>query len=589
MKQARSTRARLSIALLLVMVLAIGFVIRLVDIQVVRAADLNDEAEGNRSIPVTTHGVRGDIVDASGVPLATSVMRYDITAAPANIGEFDRRDDDGERVRISVDQALEELAAITGQDVVALKQNVEHVVRDTPDSQWMMLQRSITGEQFEAVRELRIPWVYFEEHPSRTYPNGAVAGNLVGFIGTDGPQAGLELGSDQCLAATDGTSTYERSRDGVRLPGSTVVQTEAVDGGRLHLTIDSDLQWFSQQALAEQALAVGAEWATAMVVRVSDAHILAAADWPTVDPNDVNATKPDDLGSRLFAAPYEPGSTFKSMTVAMMLDAGLVTPTTPIGAPGRFTIPGAGEITDAWAHDDLPYTVAGVLAHSSNTGTSRLTDLMSAEKRHDYLSAFGVGEKTAVGFLGEDSGTLIDVSSLDAITNYTEMFGQGVTATSAQVASIYQTIANGGVRLPLTLVTGCENPDGSVTSQPAKEGVRVVSENAADTTVAILENVVSQAGLRNSASIPGYRIAAKTGTAEVATGGRYGSDRIVSVAGMAPAENPEYVVVVTIGKPTTMKTSAAAAPTFKKILTQVLTTYRVTPSTEPAPNIPLTW
>ncbi len=589
MKQPRGTRARLAATLLLVMVLAVSFVVRLVDIQVVRAADLNHEAEGNRSIPVTTYGVRGDIVDANGVPLATSVMRYDITAAPANIGEFDRIDEQGERVRITVGAALEEIAAITGQDAAALKAAVQQTMVEHPDAQWMQLQKGITGEQLEAVRALKVPWVYFENRPSRTYPNGAVAGNLVGFIGTDGPQAGLEYSADACVAATDGSSTYERSRDGVRLPGSTVVQTEAVDGGTLRLTIDSDLQWYAQQVLAEQGIATGADWATAMVVRVSDAHILAAADWPSVDPNDVNASSVDDLGSRLFAAPYEPGSTFKSMTVAMMLDAGLVTATTPIGAPGRFTIPGVGEITDAWAHEDLPFTVAGVLANSSNTGISVMTDLMSAEQRHAYLQRFGVGEKTAVGFLGEDSGSLAEPGSLDVITNYTQMFGQGVTATSAQVASIYQTLGNGGVRLPLTLVTGCEHPDGTLVPTPVGEGVRVVSESAADTTVNILEKVVSQGGLRTNANIPGYRVAAKTGTAEVAEGGRYGNQRIVSVAGLAPAEDPQYVVVVTIGKPDTMKTSAAAAPTFKKIMTQVLTKYRVTPSTEPAPAIPLTW
>jgi len=164
-----------------------------------------------------------------------------------------------------------------------------------------------------------------------------------------------------------------------------------------------------------------------------------------------------------------------------------------------------------------------------------------------------------------------------------------MTATSAQVASMYQTLANGGVRAPLTLVTGCEHADGSITNLPPGDGQRVVSESAADDVIMSLENVASQGYLSQLLTIPGYRVAAKTGTAEVPENGTYGNGRIVTVAGAAPADDPQFVVVVTYGKPVTMKVSAAAAPTFRSIMTQVLKTFRVPPSTVPAPSIPLTW
>ena len=169
------------------------------------------------------------------------------------------------------------------------------------------------------------------------------------------------------------------------------------------------------------------------------------------------------------------------------------------------------------------------------------------------------------------------------------MFGQGMTATSAQVASAYQAIANGGVHMPLTLVAGCTRADGTTTMQPSGEGERILSEEAADTTVQILESVVTDGFLSSQLSIPGYRVAAKTGTAEVAENGRYGGQRIVSLAGIAPADDPQFVVVVTLARPDTMKTSAAAAPTFRSIMTQVLKTFRVPPSTQPPPRLPLTW
>jgi cell division protein FtsI (penicillin-binding protein 3) len=447
----------------------------------------------------------------------------------------------------------------------------------------------VTLEVYRAVRELDIPWLYYDLRPGRTYPNGAVAGNLVGFVGTDGPGAGEELTGDACLAATDGSATYEKSEDGVRIPGSLVTETEAKDGGTLRLTIDSDLQWFVQQRIGQTFQQLGATWMTAVVIRVSDGHLMAVADYPSVDPNNVDGVSIGSLGSLAFSTSYEPGSTMKSLTAASLLDAGVANPGTQIVAPGRIYFPNGDYIKDAWAHDEIHYTMAGALVNSSNTGISRLTDLLGAKERHDYMVAFGLGEETAVHFSGEDPGILHPANEWDQLTNYTVQFGQGMTATSVQMASIYQTIANGGVRMPVTLVEGCEHPDGTVSDLPPTEGTRVVSEKAAQQTVQMLENVVTNDGMQEELTIPGYRVAAKTGTAQVAEGGVYGDKAVISVAGMAPAENPEYAVIVTAGIPSNMYISRAVAPTFRDIMAHVLTTFRVPPSTEPAPDILLTW
>ena len=170
------------------------------------------------------------------------------------------------------------------------------------------------------------------------------------------------------------------------------------------------------------------------------------------------------------------------------------------------------------------------------------------------------------------------------------MFGQGLTTTALQIASVYQTIANGGVRMPVTLVDGCRGSDGTVTEQPSTEGRRVISEKAADETAQMLERVYADGWLSDVWQIPGYRVAAKTGTAQVPDGqGGYQTGYLVSVSGFAPADDPEFVVSVSIMDPVKMNSSAASAPVFQQVMSQVLKKYRTVPSGAPAPELPATW
>ncbi len=216
------------------------FVVRLVDIQVVQAGELNTQSYDKRAVPITLYGTRGNIVDANGNVLALSVDRFDITASPrVALGS--------EALNGPVLDALVKVAAITGGDPAAMLAEFQA----DPESDFAYLAKGVTLEVYRQVAELGIGWVYAELNPSRTYPNGAIAGNLVGFIGTDGPQAGLELGEDECLGSTDGQAVYERGENGVALPGSIVTTEQPEDGGTLHLTIDRDLQWYVQQRMAQ--------------------------------------------------------------------------------------------------------------------------------------------------------------------------------------------------------------------------------------------------------------------------------------------------------------------------------------------------
>lgn len=578
MTTTRQTRRRLALALISLFAVFSIFVVRLVDIQLVRADELNTDSLDKRAIAVTTYAARGDIVDKNGSVLAGSVMRYDITVSPRTVLKAYET-----ATSTKLADAAASIAAVTGQT----QQEVILAVTSDPTSDFAYIAKTVTTDQMRAIRDLELPGIYPRQNPIRIYPDGSVAGNLVGFVGTDGPQNGLEYTEDSCLASTDGTSTYERGADGIRLPGSTVTTQPAIEGGTITTTIDADLSWSVQQMIAEQALAIGASSALATVTEVKTGKLLTVADWPAVDPNDRSATAPDYLGSLAFSAAYEPGSIFKPMTASILLDQGVVTPSTQVNVPARWTSPEGSVIRDAAAHPDQRLTLAGVIQQSSNVGISQLATRLSNSTRFDYMTAFGVGKRTEVDFQGESKGLL--ATSWDDQQKYDVSFGQGVSSTVAQVSSIYQTLGNGGVRLPLTLVTGCTLPDGTVVDAAPTEGARVVSEAAADTTVQMMEGVVTGGGLAKELQIPGYRVAAKSGTAQVAEDGRYTSKRVVSIAGLAPAEDPQYAVVVMFVNPGTVKTSAAAAPTFKKIMTKVLTTYRVTPSTTPPPNLPTTW
>ncbi|HEY0261213.1 MAG TPA: penicillin-binding protein 2 [Lacisediminihabitans sp.] len=588
MNHPRRSRRRLALAVVMVFAIVAVFAVRLVDIQVVRADQLTRESLSNRAIAVTTYAPRGQIVDANGVVLADSVTRYDITASPRNANSFERKKGKV-TTDVSVQDAVNDLARLTSQDPAA----VMAILTKDPKSDYVVLASSVETSTMRAIRALDIPWIYPQPHPKRIYPDGSVAGNLVGFVGTDGPQNGLETMENSCLASTDGTSTYERGADGVQIPGSSVVTKAAKPGGTVKLTLDADLDWFSAQAIAEQATAIGAQSATAIVIRVKDNAVMALADWPSVDPNDVSATAtehPDQLGSKAFTDYYEPGSTMKALTAATLIDSGAATPTTPVTVPSAWTSPEGHVIHDATAHATEHLTLTGVLQQSSNVGISQLAVKAPQSTRYEYLKKFGLGQASAVDFQGESSRGITALPWND-ISKYDIAYGQGIAVSAVQLASAYATLANGGVKLPLKLVQSCTKADGTVTDTPSSAGTRVVSDQTAKTVVNMLESVVDGGELSASLKIPGYRVAAKSGTAEVAgpNGAGYTGDRIVSLAGMAPAEDPQYVVLVTYTKPAIMKTSAAAAPTFQKIMSEVLTKYRVTPSTTPSTTPPTTW
>ncbi|MCU1528364.1 MAG: hypothetical protein JWP75_2127 [Frondihabitans sp.] len=568
-----------------VLVIVAVFALRLVDVQVVKASSLDAQSKSELSVTEPIYADRGDITASDGTVLASTVLRYNVTAAPDVANTFTRTSHHT-TVKVTVRGAMQEISSITGTSVTALMS----AITANKKSQFAYLVKSVDVGEYQAIVALQIPYVYLQRESARSYPDGAVAGNLLGFTGDSGAQAGLELQQNACLAGSDGSETYERGADGVVLPGSTVVTQKATQGGTVKTTLNADLQYQVQQILAQQTKALGATSATAVVMKVSDASLLAVADYPSVDPNNINATPSADLYSQAFTNLFEPGSIMKSLTAASLIDQGKVTPATEVSVPDSRSFPWGGVIDDAESHPVEPYTLTGILANSSNVGISMLGTRLSAQERYDYLVKFGLGSRSGVDFPGEPTAPLRPVSQWDQQTNYNEMFGQGVSATSIQMADAYEAIANGGVRVPAKLVESCTSSTGKVTTPTAAAPTRVVSASTANQVVDMLEQTIPKGTLSTMTPIPGYTIAAKTGTAQIADapGGGYGDDFITSVAAIAPAANPQYVVLVTFNKPTTNKTSAGVGPAFRAIMTDVLQDYRVTPNDQAA-NLPTTW
>jgi cell division protein FtsI (penicillin-binding protein 3) len=562
-----------TVAAIIAFVGILGF--RLVDIQVVNAAEIKKTSVIGQPVQQTLYGTRGSIVDTNGVTLADTVVRYDVQVSPS-VAVLDKA---------AYTTDVNAIGAATGQGGAAVQKIISDALAINPKSQYALIIKGVDVTAYDKLSALKIPWLYMTRDSTRVYPDGAVAGNLIGFVGSNGkPQAGLESSENSCLAGTNGSETYQQALDGTPLPGTTVTQKPATNGGTLQLTINSDLQWFSQQQLAQVVPALGAKFGFVTVADAKTGKLLTVAQYPSVDPNNVGATPPNFWGAMSFTTPFEPGSTFKALTAAALIDTGKATPESQVLTPYTFTSPQGAKLHDAGYHAPERLTLTGVLMLSSNVGMSILGQRLSSQDRYNYLKAFGIGSKTGA-FAGESAGILNPVSTWDDQTKYATMFGQGVSATQIQMVSAYQALANGGVRIPLTLVAGCKNADGTVTKAPQAAPTRVISAQTASTTLGMMESVITKGELAKQLNIPGYRIAGKTGTAQQPDGkGGYLPSYYVSVMGVAPAENPQYVVSVNLGYPTTLTSSAAAAPLFKTIMSQVLKTYRVKPSTTPPPN-----
>lgn len=576
-------RKRFGIIRIVVAVFIVYFVAHLLDLQVVNAGAIREASKSKREITRIIPAARGSILDSDSNVLAKSVYRYDVNVAPDKVGPIERKVN-GATISMTVEQLATRIAAILGKDPDQILKKMSGT------GVYANLAKGVNSSVMTQIESLEIPWLWTDQHVSRVYPNGAVAGNLLGFITADGAtKAGLEAQMDPCLAGVDGKETYDQGSDGIRIPESAYVSRRAKNGGDLKLTIDTNLQYFSQQVLETAVKNERADYGTAIVIEVKTGKLLVAAEAPTVDPNNPGASKERDRQGKIFTNTYEPGSTMKMITAATAIDDGKATPATQIVAPFKVKMKWGNWIKDSEKHPTLNLTLAGILRDSSNTGIIKIGAKVKRSVRVSYMKKFGLGEPTSLKMAFESGGILGDTKNWDGQTDLNSMFGQGIAVTPIQMAYAYQAIANGGVRLSPKLFESCTQSDGTVIEYPVGAPVRAVSETTARSTVDMLEKVVEQGHIGKTAAIAGYRVGGKSGTAQIKEGNTYGYLHAISFIGLAPADDPQYVVAVMLYKSRRTSSSIGATPVFKQIMQQTLRAYRVPPSTTKSKDIPTEW
>jgi cell division protein FtsI (penicillin-binding protein 3) len=557
---------------------------RLVYIQGLEGPRLAEEARNARLSTVALQAVRGEIVDSAGVVLATSVISYDITVNQRQIPAFEDEPEKGEEGEPSYGAAAAArlLAPILGMRVNELG------ARLVGDKGYVRLVRDATPETWQKVRALEINGIGAERKSERVYPNGNTAGNILGFVDWEGTgQAGLELTLQDRLAGRAGTESVEIGAAGQVIPTGARSRTDAVPGQTVHLTIDRDIQWTAQHVVDGAVDRYGAQWGAVLVQEVGTGRILALADSDAVDPNEPAASPEDSRGSRAVQNVYEPGSTGKIATVASAVEEGLVTPTTAFTVPYHSTTENGQTFKDHTEHPTQPMTTAGILADSSNTGTIQIGQLMSDATRYDYLRKFGLGEQTHLGLPGESAGIVHRPEDWDGRMRYTVMFGQGLAVNLVQNTGVLATLANGGVHVAPRLVDGYTAPGGRYEALDAPAQRQVVSAETAAEMIRMMESVIED-GTGKKAAISGYRVAGKTGTAQVADGGGGISATVASFVGVVPAEAPRIAVGVVIYKPTSgFFGGTIAAPVFHDVGSFALERLGVAPSTTPPEPYPL--
>jgi len=563
-------RLRGGAVLLALLLLVLGG--RLVQLQGFQSQHYAGMATAQRTRVLPQAAWRGQITDRNGAVLAVDVDARDIYAQPRDIAD--------------VDVAATELAPLLAKPQEQVRTKLLSA------SSFVYLERGVDPQVAKKITALDLKGVGSLPERTRLYPTGSLAANVIGFAGRDGAGlAGIESAYNTALAGRDGRLVIEEDPQGRVIPAATHHEVDSKPGRGVQLTLDRDLQYVAQKALASGVQQAQADKGVAIVMDPRTGDVLAMASAPTFDPNNPSRAKADQFGNPATAWTYEPGSVNKVITIAAGIEHGIITATTVINVPGSPT-PGikAGSytISDAESHPPEPLTVAGVLAQSSNLGTLLISRMLGAPvELETALRGFGLGAATGVGFPGESSGILQPSAEWDVSRAANIPFGQGMSVTPLQMASVYATIANGGLRMPPRLVEGLVGTDGLA---PAPQGAprRVVSPATAATVSELLEAVTTADGTAPKAAIPGYRVAGKTGTASrIGPDGRY-SGYVASFVGFAPADKPAYVVAVVVDNPRNGHYGGAvSAPIFQQIMSYALAAGRVPPTLTPPAHFPL--
>ncbi len=509
-------------------------------LQGVQGAKLASEATYQQTEAVTVPGLRGSVLDRFGNPLAVSEDAKTIYATPYQVKDPPR--------------TAAKLAAVLG-----LKQG-EVLKGLSEESGFAYVARKVGLPDAARVARLELPGIGELPDSRRTYPQGDMAAQTIGAVGEEGEGlTGLEAGEDSVLRGSDGERRIVN--DALGEPIRTETVKEASDGEDLRLTLDPAIQKKTEQVLGEVGETYAPKGATAIVMDPRSSQLLAVANWPPFDPTDLEGASEEDLMNRATGFNYEPGSTFKAFTVSAALEEGVVTPTSGFTIPPSLQVADR-TIEDAEEHGTENLSVAEILAKSSNIGAVEIGLQLGATRFSKWIDRFGFGRPTGVQFPGEEEGIVPKLDEYSGSTMGNLPMGQGLSVTPMQMIAGYAAIADGGILRPPQLV---ERVGDEAVHEP--RGRRVISPVVAEQVRTMLEGVLEAGGTASSVSVPGYTLAGKTGTAQVAENGTYSETKYVaSFMGFAPAQNPRLLVAVIVDQPQgEIYGGSVAAPAFGKI------------------------
>jgi cell division protein FtsI/penicillin-binding protein 2 len=524
-------------------------------LQAVRGGDLRAEARGQQVTEIEVPGLRGQVLDRNGKALAVSEDAVSVIATPYQV-----KDPAG---------TAELLAPLTGESEHA----IEKALSDR-DSGFAYLARKVDLADAARIEKLDIYGIATLPDARRNYPQGELAAQVIGAVGTENEGlTGLEQSEDEVLAGQDGLQEITRDAAGDPIRFETVRQSST--GEDIRLTIDAAIQARTEEALATAGEAYGAQGASAVVMNPSNGDVYAIANWPGYDPNEVGSATEEELMNRATGFTYEPGSTFKAFTVAAALEDGEVTPGTAFDLPSTIKVADR-VIEEAHARPPVTLTVADILAQSSNVGAVTIGLGVGSERFDHWIHEFGFDDPTGIDFPGEERGIVPALDDYSGSTMGNLPIGQGLSVTPLQMAAGYSAIANGGILNTPRLIeqVGGEKVDGD------DDAHRVIGERTAKQLRGMLEGVLAPGGTASEVSVPGYVLAGKTGTAQKAENGTYSeTDYVASFVGFAPASNPGLLVAVVVDEPLYEHSGGAvAAPVFGDIAEFALPYLGVSPN-----------
>lgn len=567
---------------------------KLIQVQLLDGQATAEAATNSRTSKVVVSAKRGRILASNGTVLAQSVERYNIIGVPDAATSFTPVDCgtkqakalgychsiDGKPVGVSGAAAVARLLApLLDMDAMELGADLNGT------NQYVILKKDVTPQVKRAIDKLNLGGIVYGELSSqRVYAENTLIGALLGGVNDDGSGAsGLELTLNKQLSGTDGYTVYQRGNGGEVIPGTVSKTKAAQDGSDVTLTIDSDVDWYVKRVLAEGVASSHAKWGIAVVEDALTGEILALEDSDAIQ---AGSSEAKASASRAVSQTFEPGSIGKVPALAAILQNGVHKIDDHFTVPYEYTSEGQ-KFHDAIYHPDKRWTLAGILQNSSNSGMVMAAEKLTSQQRYDMLTKFGIGQATGLNLPGESRGVLGTPSSWDGRTKNTVLFGQGYTVNALQLSRVVSVIANKGVNRQQSLIKSITDKNGKPVDMLNRSAARVLDEKIANQVRNAMESALEE--YKGVAGVNGYRVAVKSGTAEVVGSDGSLSSIIADFAGIIPANDPRFIVTVVMQDPDGSYGGTTSGKLFAKIGEFLMQKYDVPNSPARTDAIPVEW